>query len=62
MLRQIKVYCCESSIHGLPYLVNQENHWIEKIFWSLMLIISGFCCGALIFKIGVKVQDDAMVT
>jgi hypothetical protein len=62
MLRQTKIYFRESSVHGLPYLVNPQIHWIEKIFWTLMLIVSGICCGALIFKIGVKVQEDSMVT
>jgi hypothetical protein len=62
MFRQIKVYCRESSIHGFPYLVNKDINWIEKIFWAFALIISLVCCVALIFNIGLKVQEDAIVT
>lgn len=62
MLHYIKVYFRESSIHGLSYLVNDDRNFAEKLFWALVLIISSICCGALILKIGVKVQEDATVT
>lgn len=62
MLRHVKVYCRESSIHGFPYLVNKEIGMVEKIFWGLMVVMSFISCGALIYKIGVKVKEDAVVT
>lgn len=61
-MKHLKVYCRESSIHGLPYLVSNDIHWAEKVFWLLALITSGLCCGAMIAKIAVKVQEDAIVT
>jgi hypothetical protein len=36
----LKVYCRESSVHGIPRLV--------------------ICCGALVFEIALKVQEDEM--
>jgi hypothetical protein len=58
----IKVYFQESSIHGFPYIVNRDLHIVEKILWILFLVISFICCGLLIYKIGVKMEEDAMVT
>ena len=62
MRNHIKVYFEESSIHGFPYIVNSELHLTEKILWVAALIVSFICCGLLIFEIGVKVQEDALVT
>jgi hypothetical protein len=58
----IKVYFQESSIHGFPYIVNRDLHVVEKILWIVSLVISFICCGFLIYEIGVKMQEDAMVT
>lgn len=32
----------ESSIHGFPYLVKRELHWIEKLFWGLMIVLTAY--------------------
>jgi hypothetical protein len=61
-MNHIKVYFQESSIHGLPYIVNRDLHITEKVLWAFALVISFVCCGLLIYEIGVKVQEDAMVT
>ena len=26
-------FCRESSIHGIKYLVEPDQHWLEKLFW-----------------------------
>jgi hypothetical protein len=62
MKTNIKVYFQESSIHGFPYIVNRELHLVERVLWVIALLISFICCGFLIYEIGVKVQEDAMVT
>lgn len=28
----------ESSIHGFPYLVKKELHWLERLFWAAVII------------------------
>jgi hypothetical protein len=61
-MEHIRVYFQESSIHGFLYIVNRDLHVTEKILWVIALLISFFCCGFLIFEIGVKYQEDAMVT
>jgi hypothetical protein len=61
-MNHIKVYFQESSIHGFPYIVNRDLHIVEKILWAVSLVISFICCGLLIYEIGVKMQEDAMVT
>lgn len=62
MLHHLKVYCSESSIHGVPNLINGKSHGVEKLFWAFALVVSCICCGALIFEIGLKVREDSMVT
>jgi hypothetical protein len=62
MRNNIRVYFHESSIHGFPYIVNRNLHIVEKMMWIIALLISFVCCGLLIFEIGVKYQEDAMVT
>ncbi|XP_073844889.1 pickpocket 25 [Musca autumnalis] len=32
----------ESSIHGFPYLVKRRLHWMEKIFWLLMITLAAY--------------------
>ena len=62
MKNHIKTYFQESSIHGFPYIVNNKLHLVEKSLWVTALIVSFICCGLLIFEIGVKMQEDALVT
>jgi Amiloride-sensitive sodium channel len=57
----IRVYCEESSIHGVPFLVSKGIHWIEKVFWLIAIVVSICCCSFLIYEIGVKVQEDLTV-
>ena len=30
-------FCRESSIHGIKYLVESDQHWMEKVFWVVSL-------------------------
>jgi hypothetical protein len=62
MKTNIKVYFQESSIHGFPYIVNRKLHSVERVLWVIALVISFICCRFLIFKTGLKVREDAMVT
>jgi hypothetical protein len=62
MKNYFRTYCKESSIHGLHFIVNPNLHIIEKLLWISMLTVSFICCGFLIFKIGMKFQEDTMVT
>jgi hypothetical protein len=62
MKNNIKVYFQESSIHGFSYIVNRDLHIVEKLLWVVSLVISFICCGLLIYEIGVKFEEDAMVT
>ena len=60
-LKALKIFCSESSIHGIPYLSNDESHFIEKIFWSMFTIVSVICCLLLIGKILAIIKDDPTV-
>jgi hypothetical protein len=61
-MNALKIFCQESSIHGIPYIFNRKLHLIERVLWIVALIASLVCCGFLIFKIGMKFHEDAMVT
>jgi hypothetical protein len=62
MKTNIKVYFQESSIHGFPWIVNSDLHIAEKLLWTVSLVTSFICCGLLIFEIGLKFHEDAIVT
>jgi hypothetical protein len=61
MKSHIKVYFQESSIHGFSYIVNRDLHIVEKLLWIVSLVVSFVCCGLLIYEIGMKFREDAMV-
>lgn len=61
-MKHIKAYFEKSSIDGIAYIVRRDRHSIEKIFWIVALIISFVCCGFMIYEIGEKLKEDAMVT
>jgi hypothetical protein len=61
MKNHVEVYFQESSIHGFRWIVNRDLHIVEKLLWIVSLVISFVCCGLLIYEIGVKYNEDAMV-
>jgi hypothetical protein len=61
MKNHIEVYFQESSIHGFRWIVSRDLHIVEKLLWIVSLLISFVCCGLLIYEIGVKYNEDAMV-
>jgi nitric oxide reductase large subunit len=62
MRYHLKTYCEESSVHGFPYIVNRDLHLAEKILWIAALMISFVCCGFLMYEIGLKFNEDKIVT
>jgi hypothetical protein len=58
----VRVYFQQSSIHGFPWIVNRDLHIVEKVLWIISLLVSFICCGMLIYEIGMKMEEDAMVT
>lgn len=61
-MHHVKIYCKESSIHGIPQLADEKSHWSEKIFWFLIVIVSIICCGYLIAQIGEKLSEGSLIT
>jgi hypothetical protein len=61
-MNHVSVYFQQSSIHGFPYIANRNLHMVEKVLWIISLLVSFICCGLLIFEIGMKMKEDAMVT
>ncbi|XP_044584897.1 sodium channel protein Nach [Cotesia glomerata] len=47
----IKTYFENSSLHGIAYLVDEELHWSEKIFWMIACGLSWWLCTSLIMGI-----------
>jgi hypothetical protein len=62
MLKHVNCYLQESSINGFWYLSAERTQKSEKLLWVLALVVSFVCCGFLIFEIGLKYQEDALVT
>jgi hypothetical protein len=60
-MNHVRNYFQQSSIHGFPYISNRKLHVVEKILWIVSLLVSFICCGLLIYEIGKKLEEDAMV-
>lgn len=39
-----------TTLHGLKYISDSRRHWIERLFWSFVFVLSLVCCGILIFQ------------
>jgi Amiloride-sensitive sodium channel len=44
-------YSTKTTIQGIKYVADTNLSWIERIWWTTILIISIFCCGSLISNI-----------
>jgi hypothetical protein len=62
MWNYTKSYFEDPSIHGFWYLSKKRTKKLEKILWVSALVVSFVCCGLLTFQIGLKYQEDALVT
>ena len=44
-------FCRESSIHGIKYLVEPDQHWFEKVFWVASLAFGKRYCRKIQFSV-----------
>ncbi|KAK0094064.1 hypothetical protein PV326_011903 [Microctonus aethiopoides] len=44
----LKRYLANSSIHGVKYLIDDNRHWSERVFWVIACSLSWWGCGILI--------------
>jgi Amiloride-sensitive sodium channel len=42
-------YSEHSTIHGINYIIEKDRSWFERLCWILIVCVSVFCCGKLIF-------------
>ncbi|XP_034654648.1 pickpocket protein 11 [Drosophila subobscura] len=35
-------FCDASAVHGMPYLARRDLHWVERLFWLLMVLASAY--------------------
>lgn len=47
-----------STIHGISYLTTSQTHWLAKVFWCIVLVISAITCSTFIFNI-VEIWTDS---
>lgn len=47
-----------STIHGISYLTTNQTHWLAKIFWCIVLVISAITCSTFISYL-VKLWSDS---
>lgn len=51
----------ESSIHGFPYLVRRELHWLERLFWAAALISATYYSLSICFNQWKRFSDNPIV-
>ncbi|EDS25726.1 pickpocket, partial [Culex quinquefasciatus] len=51
----------ESSVHGLPHLVAKERHWLERVIWAVIVVISIYCSYAVCLSTWTRYQENPTV-
>lgn len=54
-------YCQNTSVHGLQYLGERKRTFVERIFWIIMMVVSLYFCGILIWNIYVKWDTSPVI-
>lgn len=62
MIRHLKNYCSETTLHGFKYFADEKTHRSEKIFWVFSLLASLISCVCLITKLATDVRKMPIVT
>ncbi|XP_031633801.1 pickpocket protein 28-like [Contarinia nasturtii] len=50
-----------STIHGVRYMGEKKRHWIERLFWLFVVIISIVVCSFLVYKTWLKWQNTPVI-
>ncbi|XP_070507966.1 uncharacterized protein [Chironomus tepperi] len=53
-------YSRSTTLHGFGY-ISSSNNLIEKIFWSISVIVSVICCIFLFYELTVNIQNNPIV-
>ncbi|KAL9922503.1 uncharacterized protein ACN427_003022 [Glossina fuscipes fuscipes] len=51
----------ESSIHGCPYLVKHALHWLEKIFWGVIIIAAAYWSFNICYSQWERFRDNPII-
>jgi Amiloride-sensitive sodium channel len=54
-------YCNKTTIAGVKYLVESSLMLIERIWWALVILISLFACGSLIFNVLRRYEQSPVI-
>lgn len=57
----IKNICEESSIHGLPYVIEPKFHWFERIFWIFFISLATYFSFALCLNQWERFRDKPII-
>lgn len=50
-----------STIHGVRYMGEKKRHWIERIWWLLVVICSIVVCSILVYQTWLKWQNTPVI-
>ncbi|XP_065212235.1 sodium channel protein Nach isoform X2 [Planococcus citri] len=60
IVEHFKEYFTQTSIHGLHFIVEDERHWTERIFWVICCILSWFATIKLVLSSIEAYQHNAV--
>ena len=55
-------YCSESSIHGVPYILNENHSKLGRLFWIVAVFVALSCTSGQLFKVLSQWFDKPVVT
>lgn len=56
----LKEYMANSSLHGVRFLIDEEIHFIERVFWLVAVIVSWIASALLIMSAIDAFQHNAI--
>ncbi|RZC37445.1 ASC and/or SET domain containing protein, partial [Asbolus verrucosus] len=59
--RHFREYCSRSSVHGVQYLAEEGRPTFERIWWSLVLVISLSVCTFSIYQVYKKWEQSPVI-
>ena len=58
----VNEYTDNGSIHGISFIDDPKRHWIERIFWTIVYIISIYVASSLIMASYIKWKENQIIT
>ena len=58
----LREYSASTTIHGISYLFDRENHALDRVFWAVVVVVAIYGATKLSAVAYIGWQDDPVIT